>query len=303
VRRLEPAARAALAWLDGPADRDGDGFLEYETRSRKGLLHQGWKDSHNAILFADGRLAQPPIAMCEVQGYAYDARCRMARLARTVWGDEELAESLEAEAAALATRFDERFWCDDRGFPALALDADKARVDSLTSNIGHLLWSGILSADRAADVASHLVSPELFTGWGVRTMSSGDAGFNPIEYHNGTVWPHDTAIIAEGLRRYGFVEEATKLAMSVFAAARAFDHEAPEVFAGFDRERTTVPVEYPTASRPQAWSSAAPLLALRTLLGLDVEDGELRTAPFLPDELGRLRLKGVHVGGGRFDTD
>jgi glycogen debranching enzyme len=302
VRRLEPVARAALAWIDGAGDRDGDGFLEYHTRSEQGLVHQGWKDSYNAILFCDGRPAEPPIATCEIQGYAFDARRRMARLARTVWDDPELADALDASAAALASAFEARFWCGEGGYPALALDGEKARVDALTSNIGHLLWSGILSDAQAASVARHVTGQELFSGWGVRTMSNRAAGFNPIEYHNGTVWPHDTAIIAEGLRRYGFLEESRQLAMSVFAAARAFDHEPPEVFAGFDRETTTVPVEYPTASRPQAWSSAAPLLALRTLLGLDVVDGTLQTDPNLPDELATLRVNGVHVRGRRVGT-
>jgi glycogen debranching enzyme len=240
--------------------------------------------------------------MCEIQGYAFDARRRMARLARTVWGDPDLADSLEARAAALASDFEQRFWCEAAEHPALALDGGKVRVDSLTSNIGHLLWSGILSDARAAQVARHVTGDELFSGWGVRTMSKSAAGFNPIEYHNGTVWPHDTAIIAEGLRRYGFFEESRKLAMSVFAAAQAFDHEAPEVFAGFDREQTTVPVEYPTASRPQAWSSAAPLLALRTLLGLDVVDGNLQVEPNLPGALATLALDGVHVRGQRLQT-
>ena len=220
-------------------------------------------------------------------------------LARDVWGDVDLADRLEEEAAELATRFDTAFWCEARRHPALALDGAKSRVDSLTSNIGHLLWSGIVSPDRAADIAEHLVGDELFNGWGVRTMASCDSGYNPIEYHNGTVWPHDTAIVAEGLRRYGFSDHAGKLAMSVFDASQAFDHQSPEVFAGFDRETTTVPVEYPTASRPQAWSSAAPLLALRTLLGLDVVDGALHATPALPDRVGKLALRGVHVRGER----
>jgi glycogen debranching enzyme len=291
VRRLEPAARAAIAWIDGPGDPDGDGYLEYQTRSPKGLRNQGWKDSWNAILYADGRLAEPPIATCEIQGYAYDARIRAARLARVCWGDDALAERLERDAAALYERFDRDFWLDDRGHYALALDRDKRPVDALTSNVGHLLWSGIVPPERAPALRDRLMAADMFSGWGIRTMSSRDAGYNPIEYHDGTVWPHDTAIIAEGLRRYGFREDAGRLAWALFEAAEAFEYRLPEVFAGFDRDATTVAVEYPTASRPQAWAAAAPLMAIRTLLGLDAEDGAIRSVPSLPGPIGHLELR------------
>ncbi len=291
VRRLEPAARAAIAWIEGPGDPDGDGFLEYETRSPKGLRNQGWKDSWNAILFADGRLAEPPIATCEIQGYAYDARRRAARLARLCWDDDALAGRLEGDAAALHERFNRVFWLDGRGHYALALDRHKRPVDALTSNVGHLLWSGIVPPDRAGEIRDRLMAPDVFSGWGVRTMSSRDAGYNPIEYHDGTVWPHDTAIIAEGLRRYGFRDEAGRLAFALFEAAGQFDYRLPEVFAGFDRETTKVAVEYPTASRPQAWAAAAPLLAIRTLLGLDAEGGAVVSSPSLPHGIARLELR------------
>lgn len=290
VRRLEPAARAALAWIEGPGDPDGDGYLEYETRSARGLRNQGWKDSWNAILYADGRLAEPPIATCEIQGYAYDARRRMARLARVCWSDDALAERLEHDALALQVRFERDFWLDGRGHYALALDRDKRPVDALTSNVGHLLWSGIVPPERAATVRDRLMAPDMFSGWGVRTMSSNDAGYNPIEYHDGTVWPHDTAIIAEGLRRYDFREDAGRLAWALFEAAEQFEYRLPEVFAGFDRDATSLAVEYPTASRPQAWAAAAPLLAIRTLLGLDAVDGVSRSVPSLPAVIGRLEL-------------
>ena len=291
VRRLEPAARAAIAWIDGPGDPDGDGFLEYETRSPKGLRNQGWKDSWNAILFADGRLAEPPIATCEIQGYAYDARRRAARLARRCWADDALAERLERDATALFERFNRAFWLDGRGHYALALDRDKRPVDALTSNVGHLLWSGIVPPDRAGEIRDRLMAPDVFSGWGIRTMSSRDAGYSPIEYHDGTVWPHDTAIIAEGLRRYGFREDASRLAWALFEAAEAFEYRLPEVFAGFDRASTVVAVEYPTASRPQAWAAAAPLLAIRTLLGLDAENGTVTSDPSLPGPIDRLELR------------
>jgi glycogen debranching enzyme len=300
--RLEPTARAALAWIQGAGDADGDGYLEYRTRSSKGLDNQCWKDSWNSILFADGALAHPPIATCELQAYAYDARRRTARLARRVWRDESLAARLEQEAAALRRRFDDDFWDEERGHYVLALDGDKRQVDALTSNVGHLLWSGIVPEHHAAATVRRLMAPDMFSGWGIRTMSSVDAGYSPIEYHNGTVWPHDTAMIAEGMRRYGFRQEAATLAKALVEAADAFDYRLPEVFAGFPRERTEVPVEYPTASCPQAWSAAAPLLALRTLLGMDVEEGRLRSSPMMPSTFGRVKLRRIPVRGGREDA-
>jgi glycogen debranching enzyme len=291
IRRLEPNARAAIAWIDGPGDPDNDGYLEYATRSAKGLRNQGWKDSWNAVLYADGRLADPPIAICEVQGYAYDARIRAARLARIVWHDRALADRLERDATRLKKRFDRDFWLEERGHYALALDGDKHPVDALTSNVGHLLWSGIIPAERAGALRDRLMSVDMFSGWGVRTMSSRDAGYNPIEYHNGTVWPHDTAMVAEGLRRYGFRDDAGRMAWALFEAADAFEYRLPEVFAGYDRRATTVAVEYPTASRPQAWAAAAPLLAIRTILGLDAEGGRVTSNPSLPASIRQLRLR------------
>jgi glycogen debranching enzyme len=299
VRRLEPAARAALTWIERYGDRDGDGYLEYQTRSSKGLVNQGWKDSWNSMLFADGRPAELPIAVCEVQGYAYDARLRAARLARSIWNDPGLADRLEADAAELRHRFNRDFWNESRGHYVVALDGQKRQVDALTSNVGHLLWSGIVDPQRVARTVERLMAPDMFSGWGVRTMSARDAGYNPIEYHNGTVWPHDTGLIAEGLRRCGFTDEAAMLALSIFEAAEAFAYRLPEVFAGLPREQTGAPVAYPSASRPQAWSAGAPLLALRTLLGLDVIDGVLHSAPHVPPELGRLRLEDILVRGRR----
>jgi len=290
-------------WIEGAGDSDGDGYLEYETRSPEGLRNQCWKDSPNSIQFADGRIAEPPIATCEIQGYAYDARRRSARLARTVWGDSALAARLENDAVVLADRFNADFWCDARAHPAVALDATKTRVDTLTSNIGHLLWSGISTLDRGADISRHLGDQTLLSGWGIRTMSTADVGYNPIEYHNGTVWPHDTAIVAEGLRRYGYRDEASKLAFGLFEAARYFDYRLPEVFAGFDRGETSLPVKYPTASSPQAWAAAAPLMAIRTLLGLDVVDGVARASTHLPAGVDHLALRNVPVRGSSVDLE
>jgi glycogen debranching enzyme len=302
VRALEPAARAALAWIEAYGDPDGDGYLEYRRRSPRGLDNQGWKDSWNSILFADGRLADPPIATCELQGYAHDARRRAARLAREVWGDEDLAVKLEADATLLKERFNRDFWNHERGHYVLALDAEKRQVDSLTSNVGHLLWSGIVDEERAETVVGRLMASDMFSGWGIRTMSSNDAGYNPVEYHNGTVWPHDTAFVAEGMRRYGFREEASALAAALIEAAEDFDYRLPEVFAGFPRKETETPVEYPTASRPQAWAAGATLLALRTILGLDVVSGGCKAAPHLPEAIGPTRLLGVRCRGERVDV-
>ena len=207
VRRLEPNARAALAWIDEYGDRDGDGYVEYERRNTEtGLENQCWKDSWNSILFADGTLAKLPRATCELQGYVYDARRRCARLAREIWRDDELALKLDAQADSLKQLFNHDFWLDDRGYYALALDGDKKPVDALTSNIGHLLWSGIVDDDRAGEVAARLFEERLFSGWGVRTLADGEGGYNPIGYHQGTVWPHDNSLIAAGLRRYGYDE-------------------------------------------------------------------------------------------------
>ena len=281
AERLREPALAALRWIDEYGDRDGDGFVEYERRTPRGLENQSWKDSGDSQRFHDGAFARTPIAPAEVQGYVYDAKLRLAELARAVWGDETLAARLEAEAAELQRRFDERFWVDERGgYYALALDADKRRVDSLCSNTGHLLWSGIVPSERVDAVASRLMSDELWSGWGIRTMSTGDAAYNPLTYHNGTVWPHDTSLGAWGLCRSGHAADVDLIARTLFQAARFFDWSLPEVFAGFRREETPFPIAYPTAARPQAWAAGTPVLLLRLLLGLDSDPaaGTLRTA-------------------------
>jgi glycogen debranching enzyme len=302
VRWLEPAARAAIGWLEGPADSDGDGYLEYRTRSPQGLVNQCWKDSGNSIMFADGRIAAPPIATCEMQGYAYDARRRTARLARTVWHDEDLADRLEWDAAQLRTRFNVDYWNPARGHFVLALDADKRQVDAATSNVGHLLWSGIIDQDHTESTAALLATPQLSTGWGIRTMSSTDRGYHPLGYHTGAVWPHDTAIVAEGLRRYGYQEQATELAVNLIEAAAGFDYRLPQLFAGFDRDQGSVPVAYPTASRPHAWAAGAVLLALRTLLGLDADDGRPRVSGERVTSVGPTLLSNIPVHGVRYSA-
>jgi glycogen debranching enzyme len=283
-----------LAWIDEYGDMDGDGYVEYRRRNeRNGLENMCWKDSANSILFADGTNSKLPRATCEIQGYVYDAKVRCARLARDHWGDVGLADRLEKDAADLKARFNHDFWLPGRECYALALDGDKRRVDSLTSNIGHLLWSGIVEEGRAEMVVGHLMSPRMFTGWGVRTMADGEGGYNPIEYHNGTVWPHDNSLVAAGLRRYGFGEAAARIAYAILEAATFFNWRLPEVFAGYERSLTHFPVQYPTASTPQAWAAGAPLLLLRVVLGLEPAGHRLRSDPILPREIGRLAIRGV----------
>jgi len=299
VRRMEPHARAALGWLEGPADLDGDGYIEYRKRSQsdKALDNHCWRDSHDSILFADGRSAEPPIAVSDHQGYAYDARIRMARLLREVWEDEETAERLEDDAAALKERFNRDFWSTKRRAYVLALDGEKQQVDAVTSNIGHLLWTGIMDETRASAMVRLLMRDDMFSGWGIRSMSERDAGYHPLAYHAGTVWPHDTAIVAEGMRRYGYRDEAATVCKALLDAAEAFSNQLPEVFAGFKRDDTGVPIEYPGALKPQSWAAGAPLLVLRTLLGLDVIDGQLRCQPHLPPELEALKLSRIGLRG------
>jgi glycogen debranching enzyme len=293
ARELETEARSALAWIDEHGDRDGDGYVEYERRNTEsGLENQCWKDSHNSILFADGSNSSLPRATCELQGYVYDAKVRAARLAREVWDDPSLADRLEAEADQLKRSFNRDFWLADREYFALALDGEKGQVDSLTSNIGHLLWSGIVDDDKAAAVRDHLVGDRLFSGWGVRTMAAGDGGYNPIGYHNGTVWPHDNSLIAHGLARYGFRDEAARIGYAMLEAAEFFAHRLPEAFAGYAREDTSFPVEYPTACSPQAWASGAPLLFVTTMLGLEPGERGFQTRPELPDSIERIELDG-----------
>jgi glycogen debranching enzyme len=295
VRRLEPNARRALAWIDEHGDLDGDGYLEYESRSAKGLKNHCWKDSDDSIQYADGRIALGPIATCEIQGYTYDARLRVARLLREVWGDRELADEQERLAAKLRERFNRDFWSPELGTYALALDGEKRQVEAAASNAGHLLWSGIVPKSRAWAVADRLLREDLFSGWGIRTLSSEMRGYNPLEYHCGTVWPHDSAICAAGMRRYGLRAHAQRICRAVLDAAVAFEHRLPELFAGFERDETNIPVPYPDALAPQAWAAAAPLLALRTLLGLDVVDGRLRAEPRVPRELGTIQIHGLRA--------
>jgi glycogen debranching enzyme len=308
VRELKEPALRALRWIDEYGDRDGDGFVEYERRTPRGLENQSWKDSGDSQRFSDGTIATGPIAPCEVQGYVYDAKRRTADLAREVWRDRALADRLEREAEELRTLFNERFWSDRRGgYYALALDGEKRQVDSLCSNIGHLLWSGIVPRERVDAVVDALMGEELWSGWGVRTMSSGDAGYNPLSYHDGTVWPHDNSLIAVGLARYGRWAEAQRIVRRMLTAAGHFRYQLPEVFAGLARQETPFPIAYPTAARPQAWAAGTPVLLLQVLLGLRPDRARHALETLAPSELpswvGRsLRLSGVRAFDRQWDV-
>jgi glycogen debranching enzyme len=303
VGRLEMEARAALDWIDRYADLMGDGYLWYKRRNEQtGLENQCWKDSWDSISYRDGRLPGFPRATCELQGYAYDAKTRGARLARLVWNDPAYAVRLEQEAADLKRRFNRDFWVSDGHYYALALDADGATVDALASNNGHLLWSGIVDESRAEAVARHLLGPRLFSGWGIRSMAEGEQRYNPIGYHVGTVWPFDNSFIAWGLRRYGFKQEAARVAAGILDAAEFFQGRLPEAFGGYHRSLTKYPVQYPTACSPQAWSTGAPLLLLRTMLGLEPIGAHLVVDPALPVGIGHLELLNIPGRWGRLDA-
>ncbi len=302
ARSLESEARAAVNWIDHYGDRDGDGYIEYERRNPKGIENQCWKDSWDSIAFADGTLAVTPRATCELQGYAYDAKLRTARLARELWNDPSWAATLERQAAELKLRFNNDYWIPERRFFALGLDGNKRKIDALTSNIGHLLWSGIAEEDKAKSCVEHLMSDALFSGWGVRTMAQGEGSYNPIGYHVGTVWPHDTSFIAWGLRRYGYRTEAARLSRGVLEAAEFFHFRLPEAFGGYSRELTKYPVEYPTACSPQAWATGAPLLLLRALLGLESDGKHLIIDPALPESISRIELLDLPGRWGHMDA-
>jgi len=303
VRELELEARAALRWIDEFADLQGNGYIAYRRRNEEtGLENQCWKDSWDSISYRNGELPGFPRATCELQGYAYDAKMRGARLARLVWHDPVFADQLEKEAAALKRRFNRDFWVEDGEYFAIALDIDGRQVDSLSSNNGHLLWSGIVDKSKAKAVAKHLVGPRLFSGWGVRTLAEGEGRYNPIGYHVGTVWPFDNSFIAWGLRRYGFKDEAARVAAGVLDAARFFDGRLPEAFGGYPRSLTKYPVQYPTACSPQAWSTGAPLLFLRTMLGLEPIGDHLIVDPALPLDVGRIELLDIPGRWGRIDA-
>lgn len=297
VRALLPHTDRALRWIEQYGDRDGDGFVEHQRMTGTGLASQGWKDSKDGITFANGRPARSPIALAEVQGYVYAAYLARAHLARQA-GDAAGSERLCARAARLKVAFNERFWLPKEGWFALGLDADKRPIDALASNMGHCLWTGLIEEDKAAAVAERLMSAEMFSGWGVRTLASTMAAYNPMSYHNGSVWPHDNALIATGLIRYGFVREGQRLADGILEAATAFGGRLPELFCGFDRADYPVPIPYPTSCSPQAWAAAAPIQLMKALLRLDPRPAarELWFDPVWPPAYGPLQIDNLQLG-------
>ena len=306
LESIWPHVERALEWMERYGDLDGDGFIEYRRRSRAGLVNQGWKDSEDSIMHADGRLAQGPIALCEVQGYAYLARVHAARLARTL-GDEARACALERRALELQARFEDAFWCEDLGTYALALDGDKRPCRVRASNAGHVLWSGIAREDRARRVGETLLAPDSFSGWGVRTLACGEARYNPMSYHNGSVWPHDNAIVAMGLARYGMKDKSAKIAAALHDASVYMDlHRLPELYCGFERRHHGEgPTLYPVACSPQAWAAASVFYLVKACLGLSFRPEEPRIRflhPVLPGFLERVRLVNVRVGDAVVDV-
>jgi glycogen debranching enzyme len=304
VAELWPAIEAALGWIDGPGDPDRDGFVEYHRASEQGLTNQGWKDSYDAVFHADGRLAEGHIALVEVQGYVYAAKRMAARCARRL-GREATAQRLDAEATQLAERFEAAFWCPDIGTYALALDGEKKPCRVRTSNAGQVLFTGIAGAERAARVAKDLLQPHFFTGWGIRTVAKGEARFNPMSYHNGSVWPHDNALIALGLARYHCKPAIDTLFRGLFNAATYMDQRRlPELFCGFGRQRGYGPTLYPVACSPQAWASATPFTLLEASIGLEFDPfaGEIRLRnPQLPEFLDEVTLRDLRLGSASVD--
>ncbi|HZN31539.1 MAG TPA: amylo-alpha-1,6-glucosidase, partial [Xanthobacteraceae bacterium] len=298
VAALWPNIEAALAWIDGPGDADGDGFVEYYRATEKGLANQGWKDSYDAIFHADGRLAEGPIALAEVQGYVYCAKQMAARCAERL-GHSKQARHLKAQADELAQRFDASFWCPELGTYAMALDGNKQPCRVRSSNAGQVLFTGIARPERAAEVADLLLRPQFFTGWGIRTIANTEARYNPMSYHNGSIWPHDNALIALGLARYGRQRAVERLFKGLFEAATYMDmRRLPELFCGFQRGRGRGPTLYPVACAPQAWASATPFSLLEASLGLEFDPiaNEIRLRnPRLPEFLDEVVLRNLRL--------
>ena len=294
-----PAVDRALEWIAGPGDPDGDGYIECVPRVPGSLVNQGWKDSFDGVSYADGRVPEPPVSLAEVQAYAYAAWRAGAALA-AARGDHVTAAKRDANAEVLRSRFDTDFWLPERNALALALDRDKQPVDAVASNMGHCLWTGVIADNEKAEaIARWLTSREMFTGWGVRTLATPMGRYNPISYHNGSVWPHDTAICVAGLRRAGFADEAVEVGGALLHAADTLGGRLPELFAGLTSAEMPVPVPYPASCAPQAWASAAPFLVLRALLGLepDVPGGQLRLDPQLPAGALHLSLTDIPLNG------
>jgi len=303
VRSIWPNIEQALEWMEKYGDQDGDGFIEYARQSSKGLVQQGWKDSWDSVFHADGSLAAGPIALCEVQGYAYSALLAAAAIA-TALGRVEKAEALSARAKKLKQVFHQKFWCEGLSTYAMALDGEKRPCEIKSSNPGHCLFSGIVPHEYAGRVAAALMAPGSFCGWGVRTLAASAARFNPMAYHNGSVWPHDNALIAAGLARYGFKDHANKILAGLFRASLFVEYRLPELFCGFQERNGEAPVPYPVACSPQAWAAAAVFSLLGSALGLKIDGAAKRLSflrPALPDFLDEIEIDNLKVGEGAVD--
>ncbi len=299
LEHLWPNVQRALQWIDDYGDIDGDGFVEYAQRSSKGLVQQGWKDSNDSMFHADGKIAQPPIALCEVQGYVYAAKLAAAKLSR-VLGDRDQSCALEMQADDLRAKFEEKFWCEELSTYALALDGRKRPCRVRASNAGQCLYTGIVSPERAGRVAQTLAAPDSFTGWGIRTVAKGESRYNPLSYHNGSIWPHDNSLIAAGLARYGFKKHAGELLLALLDLSSVVDlHRLPELFCGLNRRANEGPTLYPVACSPQAWASAAPFIILEGCLGISIQSDRGRITfdrPFLPEGIPQLSIRNLRCG-------
>jgi glycogen debranching enzyme len=303
IERQLPNAEACLSWIDQYGDRDGDGFQEYQTRSTAGYENMAWKDSGDAVMYSDGTLVRGPKALCELQGYVYDAWLRMAEIYDEL-DNRRRANALRRKAAALFKKFNEAFWDEDSGFYAYALDGDKKKVLSVASNVGQCLWSGIIAPERAATVVKRLMRKDMWSGWGIRTLSADHASFNPYNYQTGAVWPHDNSLIALGMRRYGFAAEAAAVARDISAAASHFLlNQLPELYGGLQRDPMSFPVQYLGANVPQAWAAGTSFMLLQAMLGLqqDAPRGKLYVDPALPDWLPDVTLTDLRLGRQRFE--
>jgi glycogen debranching enzyme len=304
VAELWPAIEKALAWIDGPGDRDGDGFIEYARHAEKGLVNQGWKDSHDSVFHADGCLAEGPIALVEAQAYVYAARRLAAHCAREL-GHADRAAQLARQAEKLRERFEAAFWCEEIGTYALALDGEKRQCKVRTSNAGHALYTGVAAPDRAQRVADGLLDTSFFSGWGVRTVARGEIRYNPMSYHNGSIWPHDNALIAHGLGRYGFKSGVGAIFDSLMRASSYMEaRRIPELYCGFRRRRGRGPTLYPAACSPQAWAASAPFLLIQTMLGLEFDHKarQIRFVnPEVPVSAGEIVIRNLSLGEARVD--
>ena len=304
IQQIWPNIRAALDWMDNYGDMDGDGFVEYAAHGNKGLVQQGWKDSNDSVFHSDGTIAEPPIALCEVQGYVYAAKLTASRLSAML-GDEQATARLEKQASDLRDKFEDAFWCKELNVYALALDGKKRACKVRASNTGHCLFSGIARNERGKAVAQTLFAEDFYSGWGIRTLSTGEARYNPLSYHNGSIWPHDNAMIAAGLARYGFKSLAGKILLALLDVSSVLElHRLPELFCGLERREEETPTLYPVACAPQAWAAAAPFLLIQSCLGLTVQGAHNRvvfTRPTLPEGIPHLSIRGLRVGEASVD--